>query len=388
MIQDLRLLTVFNLLGKPTLKAKVFTECGCFSASVPSGTSKGACEAVDLPPHKARKAFPQIRKGLIGRDEKDWLGVDSFLQETDGTGNFSRIGGNLALAVSLAVARAAKEGDLWKVNGKGTKAQFPVPVCNMIGGGKHGGLTRWQEFLVIPHRARSPAEAMKTLAEIWSAVGDELRSKGFLLGRNMENAWTSELDDARTLDFLSQVAHDWDTRLGVDFAASSLWSGKGYDMPGAAKPDAYFDAVMEAARKYKLFYLEDPFHENDFRAFSDLNAKLGRKALVVGDDLYCTMASRILEGTESKATNAAIIKPNQVGTLKQTTEAVEAARSKGMAIVPSHRSAETPDHWISDLAVTFDAPLIKIGLGDIPKYNRLIELWEEIAEVGMAKPPF
>ena len=161
-------------------------------------------------------------------DEEDWINADVLLKELDGTDCFSRIGGNLSLAISLAFARAATKGQLWKLTGRNLRADFPTPVCNVIGGGKHGGKTVWQEFLIIPHKSYSPLEAAKTAIEIWATIGEELAKKGVLLGKNREGAWMSKLDDFETLHLLSEVAEDWKFRIGIDFAATSFWNGKGY----------------------------------------------------------------------------------------------------------------------------------------------------------------
>ena len=388
MIYNLKGYRLFNSAEIETLQVRVFTEKGSFKASIPGGTSRGKHEAADLPVKKALKKLSELRLKVIGFQEDKWQELDQLLLDLDGTPNFSRIGGNTALALSLAVARASTMNRLWRLNQKGLEARFPLPVSNIIGGGKHGGNTLWQEFLVIPPKAKSPGEALETVIGIWKRVGESLKRKGLLLGNNREWAWTARLTDEKSLELLSRAAKSWDARLGVDFAASSFYTKKGY-MYGKRllKPEKHMEKVLDTTRRFKLLYLEDPFQEDDFDSFSALTGKIGKKSLVVGDDLYCTNPGRYLAGLQGRCTNGVIIKPNQVGTLSLARQVADMAQKAGSLIVPSHRSTETGDAWLSDLAVTFDAPLIKIGLGDMPKFNRLLELWEDIPHVSMAKLP-
>jgi len=335
------------------------------------------------------KIFPEIRKNLIGLDERKGEKLDRFLIKLDGTQDFRDIGVNTALAASIAIARAATNNELWRLNGRKLHARFPFPVSNMIGGGKHGGGCDWQEFLIIPHRAKNPFRAARTITDFWTLIGEELKRKKLLAGKNLENACMVRLNDLRTLDYLSRFAADWDVRIGVDFAASSLWNGKKYVYKGTGKrlsPEKQMDFIKDVVDKYRIYYLEDPFHENDFKSFS-LLAKELRGSLVIGDDLYCTNPKRLALGARSRAGNGVIIKPNQIGTLYQVKQAIDIARRKGMTIIPSHRSEETDDNWLADLAVNWEAPMIKIGLSDIPKFNRLIELWDDIANSRMAELP-
>jgi enolase len=389
MIKDIRLYTVLNSMLKPTVMVKVWTDDGReYSASVPAGTSKGATEAKELPLDKVRKAFSTIRGNLIMLDEDDWVNADVLLKEIDGTEDFSRIGGNLSLAISLAFARAATGGQLWKLTGRNLKAEFPIPACNIIGGGSHGGGTAWQEFLVMPHRTASPMEAAQTAIDIWSTVGEELKRKGVLLGKNREGAWMSKLDEFETLNLLSELSADFKFRIGVDFAATSFWKKDGYTYAGKPySPGQHLDAILQLAMQHKIYYLEDPFHENDFLNFSRLTKELGNRALIVGDDLYTTNLERLRTGLKEKSTNAIIIKPNQIGTVHQTVQVANLARENSHALVPSHRSQETGDDWLPDLALALGAPLIKIGMVDIPKFNRLSVLWNEVPDTRMSKLP-
>jgi enolase len=318
--------------------------------------------------------------------------IDSLLKELDGTKNFSKIGENLSLGISLAAARAATQGSLWKITKPRNKATFPIPVGNMIGGGQHLGGTDWQEFLVIPHKAKNPHDALKTMLEIWTHIGDDLRDKGILTGRNVEDAWMAKMGDARTLDYMSGIADDWNVKLGIDFAASSLWNGKEYVYERSKRslsPAKQAEFIGEIAGKYKIYYLEDPLHEDAFKHFMLLNKKLGKKHLIVGDDLFCTNPARLNRGIKDRAANGIIIKPNQIGTFSQANDVVNLAKKAGISIIPAHRSGETYDDWLADLCIAWDAPLIKSGItgANAPKLNRLIELWGEIPLVEMAELP-
>jgi len=392
MIRNLKIYPIFNSKGTPAIMIKIQTDKGFYSASIPSGTSKGKYEAKELPVERVLKSFSKIRPRFIGKDERDWRGIDNLLRELDGTENFSKLGENLSLAISIACARAAFENSIWKIHKPRMSMVFPIPIGNVIGGGKHWGGTDWQEFLVIPHGARNPREAIETMVSMWASLGEELRKKKMLIGKNVENAWMTKLDDLKTLDLLSDVAEDWKVKLGIDFASSNLWNGKRYvykKLKRNLTQSQQVDFITEIAKKYRLYYLEDPIQENGFGQFMILNNSLGKDCIIAGDDLYCTNPKRLKKGIKSSATNGIIIKPNQIGTLSLADEVVRIAKENDIITIPSHRSGETEDDWLADLSLAWDAPLIKSGItgSDMAKLNRLIELWEEIPEVKMAKLP-
>lgn len=389
MIKNLKLYRIFNSWGHPTVMVKIITDSGTYAASVPSGTSKGSHEAREMPSERVAKIFSKIRPMFIGLDEKDPSLADRRLKEIDSTQGFQKIGENLALAISIAFARAHTDNELWKlVGGKGL---FPIPMGNVIGGGLHAGGTDWQEFLIIPHFSRNPREAVETMVEIWKSVGEDLKDKKLLTGKNVENAWTSRMDDFKTLEYLHDISLDWNVKIGIDFASSSLWNGKEYVYKKSRKklkPGEQIELIKEITKEYKIYYLEDPLHQDGFTSFMRLTNEL-KGALITGDDLYCTSPERLRKGLRCKSTNSIIIKPNQIGTLTDTWETVKLARKHKMVIVPSHRSGETSDDWIADLSITWSAPLIKSGItgSDMPKLNRLIELWEEIPDSRMSPLP-
>jgi len=392
MIRNLKIYPLFNTWGELTVKVKVSTDRGSYYASIPSGASRGDNEAVELPMERVMKFFTKVRPRFINLDENNWEAADLMIKRLDGTDNFSKMGENLSLALSIAIARAATNNELWRLNSPGLSADFPVPIGNVIGGGKHGGGTDWQEFVLIPHLAKSPAEATRTMVEVWTEIGSELKSKKLLVGKNRENAWMSSMDDTKTLDFLADIADDWKMKLGMDFASSELFDGKVYKYKKSKKeltPSKQVSLIEEVAEQYNLYYLEDPMEQEDFRHTRILSEAMRGKRLVVGDDLYCTNPDRVQKGAKMSATTGLIVKPNQIGTLLQASKAVEIAKSNKITIIPSHRSGETEDYWLADLAVTWDAPLIKSGImgADMIKLNRLIELWEEIPKVKMAELP-
>lgn len=391
MIKDLRVYSVYNSKGKHALKVKIQTSSGFFTASIPSGTSKGKNEAKDISMKKTLEVFPMVRKNIIGLDETDWVTADEIIEQIDNSKDYRNIGISLALGISLVVAKASTHNELWRFRGAKTTYRFPFPLGNVIGGGEHGGKTTWQEFLILPYRAKTPMEATSINYEVWNVIGEELRKRKWLLGRNIENAWISNLDDLKTLDFLSAVAEDFNVKLGIDFAASSFWNGKAYVYKSLKKqltPEKQIDAIEHVAKVYDLYYLEDPLHEEDFGGFAELNSRLyGR--LVVGDDLYCTNTERVTKGISLKSGNSVIIKPNQFGTLLQVSKVIRVMKKNDMIPVVSHRSGETEDDWLSDLAIAWSVPMIKIGnLGpDVPKHNRLIEIWNDVHEKDMASLP-
>ena len=393
MIKDVKVYPSFMAIGRETVMVKIKTNKGIFSASVPSGTSKGAHEAKEFTTKKVRESLSKVRHEFI-RKEENWQKIDEFLLELDGTKDFSKIGMNLALGVSIAVARAQTDGELWRLNNPELrKGIFPYPLGNTIGGGKHGGGTDWQEFLILNHRAKDPHDGVETMIEIWSAIGEELKDKNVLVGRNLENAWMTKMDDFKTLDFLADIAHDWNVKLGMDFAASSFFKDGKYIYKKSGKElttEQQIDLIEQVAKDYKIYFLEDPFEENDYESFAELKSRLRSGHIVIGDDVYVTNPERFQEGIDKDCSHGIIIKPNQVGTLLQTQRVIDLCHEHEQVIVPSHRSGETTDPWLADLAVAWKSHIIKISSAgvDMAKHNRLIELWNEIPHVEMAELPF
>lgn len=391
MIKNVALYPHFDASGELTLKVKVWTHKGFFTASVPTGTSKGSNEAKNVPVGKATKVFPHLRKNLIGLDENDWTTADEIIKQSDSEEKFGTLGSSMALGCSIAIARAATEGELWRLEGPKKRMEFPFPISNVIGGGLHGGNTSWQEFLIIPHRAKNPLEASRTNYEVWKYIGGELERRKLVSGRNLENAWMSKMDEYQTLDFLSEIAEQWDLRLGLDVAASSFWNGKEYVYRNCGKrmsPEQHLDFLVDAVKKYGIYYVEDPFHEEDFWMSMELMKALP-SSLIVGDDLFCTNLERLKKCRKLGCANGIILKPNQIGTLYDAFRTADYALKNGIHSIASHRSRETFDDWISDLSLLWKSPLIKIGCRgfDTAKHNRLIELWNDVPDCQMAVLP-
>lgn len=388
MIKDLRFLKVPNSKGAESVAIRAMTD-KYYMVSIPSGTSKSGAEAVDLPLDVAENKFYSIKDKIIGLDENDFENVDEVLRLTDGTNNFRKIGGNLALGVSLAVFKATAKGEIWKlINSFATT--FPYPLGNVIGGGAHGGNTSIQEFLIVPSKARTIEEAINTNKEIRETVKQQLEARGWLTGENAEKALTTSLDDIKTLEILSAVAKNYGAVVGIDMAASQFYFNGRYSYNSLRKsmnPSQQLEFVDNLINNYKLLYVEDPFFEKDFDHSAQLTAKV-KKCVIAGDDLYSTNKALIAKGIEKSSTNGTIIKPNQCGTVSATLGAAMLAKRAGFYLIASHRSVETTDNWISDFAVGIGAHLIKtgiIGKERESKLKRLVEIWNSIEKPRMAK---
>ncbi|MBI4177758.1 MAG: enolase [Candidatus Aenigmarchaeota archaeon] len=388
MIKDLRFLKVPNSKGGESVAIRAMTD-KYYMASIPSGTSKSGSEAVDIPLDVAERKFYELKDKIIGMDENDTEGIDDFLKQADGTNNFRKIGGNLALGISLAVFRAAAKGEIWRsINPFATT--FPYPLGNVIGGGAHGGNTSIQEFLIAPVKARTMEEAVKTNEEIRETVKQQLDARGWLTGENAEKALTTSLDDIKTLEILSSVAKNYGAAVGIDMAASQFYFDGRYSYNSLDKslnPAQQLEFVENLVKTYGLIYVEDPFFEKDFDHPAGLTAKV-KDCIIAGDDLYSTDKALIAKGIEKKSTNGAIIKPNQCGTVTLALSAAMLAKKAGFYLAASHRSVETTDNWISDFAVGIGAHLIKtgvVGKEREAKLKRLVEIWDAMEKPRMAK---
>lgn len=386
MIRDVRALEVFNSRGEKTLKAYVKTDAGIFSSCAPTGKSVGEYEAKVLETGKALKLLPRVRKELRGL--KQWEDVDKKLER------FASTGANLSVAISQAALRAFANGNVYEFLNPKAK-YFPYPLGNVIGGGAHGGSTDIQEFLVIP-KAKNIEDAIEKNFSVWKEVKERLKNmrtfknRQQVCGRNDEGAWISPLDDLKTLDLLSGIAEQFSCRVGLDIAASQLFKKGKYVYPKLQKSlsaEEQIDFAADLIKTYNLAYVEDPFHEEDFSSFAELTRKTNR-VIIAGDDLFASQAYRLKEGIRKDAGNGIIIKPNQAGTISRILDTAKLAKTSGFALIVSHRSGETCDSCISDLAVGIAAPLIKCGISGgerVAKLNRLIEIWEEVKRPQMAK---
>jgi enolase len=379
MIKDLSIKQIFNSCKEKALKVSIRTEKGVFSASSPSGTSKGEYETKALDTNYIIKNFTKIKNKFRGKNEKD---IDKIIEYI----GIGKIGSNLSIALSLAGLRAISKNDPYLFLNPSAK-KIPYPLGNVIGGGAHSGYLSEQEFLVVAVKAKTIKEATKTNLSIWRETGNFL--KPFLIGRNRENAWTCKLNDLKSLEILTDIAKDFGARVGIDFAGSQIYKDGRYYYK---HPDRNFSAedqldfILDLIKIYKLVYVEDPFHEDDFEHFTELTKKT--RCLVTGDDLFATQPSRLRIGIRKKAGNAIIIKPNQAGTISKTLETVEIAKKAKFATIVSHRSCETNDDFISDLAVGIESPLLKCGIYGKErkaKLDRLVTIWNKLNKPEMSK---
>lgn len=397
--------------GNPTIEIDIRVKSdggseGFGRAAAPSGASKGKHEVISFPEggvDKALEKLKEIHSGLSEVNAVQQYEVDRKLHEIDGTSNFGRIGGNTAVAISMAVAKAvaaAAGKPLFSQLGDGS-FQLPYPLGNVLGGGAHAGgrAPDLQEFLSIPVGAKNIREAVFANAAVHKLIKRLLGSKDetFTGGKSDEGAWAPNLDSQVALDVVVQACEQTSDELGfeirpsLDVAASSFYDGrkKKYIYHREKKerdPGEQMDFILELINTYHLFYVEDPIQEEDFQGFAELTRKVGNRCLICGDDLFVTNVSRIEMGIKVGATNAVLIKPNQIGTLTDTLNAVKLAKKHGYVPVVSHRSGETPDETIAHLAVAFGCPIIKTGAvgGErIAKLNELIRIEEILG--GKAK---
>jgi enolase len=395
-ICEIHLRTILDSRGNPTVEADVYAETGFGRAAAPSGASTGLYEAKVKEPGSAIEfADKNLIPALIGQDSRDQVAIDGILREVDGTGDFSALGANIAVAVSLANAKAAASSlglELYEYLGGVFVPSLPLPLGNVIGGGAHAeNATEIQEFLIVPTGASGPKDAVYANAAVHKAIKALLKGRGKACGKGDEGAWAPSISDAEAFEIVSEAAGtvsdelDMSIRLGLDVAASQLWHEDGALYQYREKKRTTEDQVAyisELVDRYDLLYVEDPLHEEDFPGFSDLTAQVGDRCLICGDDLFVTSASRIVEGIEQGSANCVLIKPNQVGTLTDTFEAVHLAHSNGLDTVMSHRSGETNDATIAHLATAFQCIFIKTGVvgGErTAKLNELIRIEEQIA---------
>jgi enolase len=392
-IEVIELRTILDSRGNPTVEADIHTQGGFGRSAAPSGASTGSLEAKVRPPKEAVEyALQHVIPVLIGSDSLDQQGFDEQLRDIDGTANFAEIGANIAVALSLANAKAAASSidlPLFRHLGGTFAKELPLPLGNVIGGGAHAeNATEIQEFLVVPGGAADTEEAVYANAAVHRHVKDLLKKKGKSCGKGDEGAWAPQIDDALAFELIAEatglVADEMKVKvdMGLDIAASQMWDGNAYKYRKTVRStEDQIAYIAELVDKYNLVYVEDPLHEEDFDAFSELNSQVGDRCLVCGDDIFVTQVERIMRGIETQAANCVLIKPNQVGTLTDTFEAVRLAHTNGLDTVMSHRSGETTDTTIAHLATAFSCVFLKCGIvgGErIAKLNELIRIEEQL----------
>ena len=408
-----------------TVKDKETGRCTKGMAAVPSGASTGQFEAVELRDgetryfglgvqHAVKNIDEKIASVLLGENALEQIRIDRILRETDGTDNKSSLGANAMLAVSMAVARAAAEAlglPLYRYFGGISPRLLPVPMMNILNGGKHAANTvDFQEFMIMPVQAETFAEGLRICAEIYHNLKKLLEEKGLSTGVGDEGGFAPNLPDAESvLDVLMEAIEasgyvpGQDIKIAMDAASSELYNEKTgmYHFPGESKLKgeevlrdtgemiSYYERLVE---NYPIISIEDGLDENDWDGWQELTKRLGEKIQLVGDDLFVTNTKRLDAGIKLHCANAILVKVNQIGTLSEAFEAVEMAHKNGYKAVISHRSGETEDTTIADIAVALNAGQIKTGApcrsDRVAKYNRLLAMEEELKDAAAYMEPF
>lgn len=407
--------------GNPTVETEVVVEdveTGCRymgHASVPSGASTGRFEAVELRDgeeryfglgveHAVQNINEKIKPLLIGKNVLDQSEIDRLLIAADGTDNKANLGANATLGVSMACARAAAASlklPLYRYLGGSRTILMPTPMMNILNGGKHAANTvDFQEFMIAPVSAQSFKEALRICAEIYHNLKGIITGKGLSAGIGDEGGFAPDLPDAEAaLDLLVEAIKasgyepGADVQIAIDVASSELYQEKTgmYHFPGeskqkgeeiirdAAEMIAYYERLLD---KYPIFSIEDGLAEDDWEGFRTMTERIGGRVQLVGDDLFVTNVKRLDAGIKLNAANAILVKVNQIGTLSEAFDAVDMAMRNSYRAVISHRSGETEDTIIADIAVALNAGQIKTGApcrsDRVAKYNRLLQIEEEV----------
>ncbi len=412
-IEDILAREVLDSRGNPTIEVEVYLIDGAVGrAIVPSGASTGTYECLELrdgdPQRYGGKGVlkavenvnDEIAGQLVGWSVFDQQGIDQFLIELDGTPNKSRLGGNAILGVSLAVARAAAgalELPLYRYVGGVAGKTMPVPMMNILNGGRHAeDSTDLQEFMVMPTGASSFQEALRWGTEIYHSLRKVLRAKGYNTGVGDEGGFAPALKSNEEaieviLEAIDGAGYEpgKDIHIALDPAASEFFEDGKYHLRKEGRTlsgPEMVDFYLEWVEKYPIISIEDGLAEDDWEAWKLLMERIGDRVQIVGDDLFVTNVERLRQGIEEKAANSILIKLNQIGTLSETIAAVEMATRAGWTTVISHRSGETEDTTIADLAVALNAGQIKTGApcrGErVAKYNQLLRIEEELEETA------
>ncbi|MGW9168200.1 phosphopyruvate hydratase [Agromyces sp. NPDC055658] len=398
--------------GNPTVEVEVLLDDGTLArAAVPSGASTGAFEAYELRDGDADRylgkgvqkavdaVLDELGPAIEDLDASDQRLVDAALIEADGTDNKSRLGANAILGVSLAVSKAAADSadlPLFRYLGGPNAHVLPVPMMNIINGGAHADTgVDIQEFMILPVGAPTFSEGLRWGVETYHALKGLLKAKGLSTGLGDEGGFAPDFASNRdALDFISEAIGKagftlgTDIALGLDVASTEFFENGAYRFEGKDRTSAEMSAYYaELAAAYPLVSIEDPLAEDDWEGWTALTAELGGKLQLVGDDLFVTNPKRLADGIGKHAGNSILVKVNQIGTLTETLDAVSLAQRSGYTAVLSHRSGETEDTTIADLAVATNAGQIKTGAPArserVAKYNQLLRIEEELGEAAV-----
>nr|WP_315064829.1 phosphopyruvate hydratase [uncultured Campylobacter sp.] len=407
-IEDVTAIEVLDSRGNPTVKATVALSDGTVaSAIVPSGASTGKREALELRDGGERycgkgvlKAVEnvnsQIAEAVIGLDAFDQKALDDEMRELDGTDNYSNLGANAVLGVSMAVARAAAKSldvPLYRYLGGANASVLPVPMFNIINGGAHANNSvDFQEFMIMPFGFDKFSDALRAASEIYHTLKGLLNAAGHSTAVGDEGGFAPNLNDnEEPIKLIMQAIEKAgykageQIKLALDVAASELYENGKYKLEGKEfSSEELIERYAQLCEKYPIFSIEDGLSEDDWAGWAKLTSKLGSKVQLVGDDLFVTNEKILREGIAKGVGNAILIKPNQIGTVSQTMQTIRLAQRKGYRCVMSHRSGESEDSFIADFAVAMNTGQIKTGATARSernaKYNRLLEIERETDE--------
>ena len=417
-IRDVYAREILDSRGNPTIEVEVLAgENVIGKAAVPSGASTGKYEAVELRDGGVRYGGKgvqaavehvnnQIAESVIGMNIFEQTEIDRVLIQLDGTVNKKKMGANALLGVSLACAHAAANAlrlPLYRYLGGVNAKKMPVPMMNILNGGAHADNTLdIQEFMIMPVGAEDFKEGLRMCAEIYHTLKSLLKKQGLDTAVGDEGGFTPNLPDAKAaLQCLKQAVEqagyqmETDIKIALDVAASELYNAdfKTYEFPGESKmrgekvirsAEELIDYYAELIQEFPIYSIEDPLDEEDWDGWELLTVRLGRDVQLVGDDLFVTNVDRLKKGIEKSVANAILVKVNQIGTLTEAIEAIALAQKSGYQAIVSHRSGETEDTTIADLAVAFNTGQIKTGAPcrseRVAKYNRLLRIEEEVGD--------
>lgn len=413
MITDVYAREILDSRGNPTVEVEVYLEDGTISrAAVPSGASTGMFEAVELRDgDKSRylgkgvlKAVENVNDiigpAIIGYDATEQVAIDKIMIELDGTPNKGKLGANAILGVSMAVAKAAAESldlPLFQYLGGTNAKELPVPMMNILNGGAHAdNNVDIQEFMIMPVGAETFAQALRMCAEIYHTLKNVLKGKGLATGVGDEGGFAPNLgSNEEALQVICEAIKEAglepgkDIMLAIDAASSEFYKDGKYELSGEGKTKTAAEMVdfyEELVNKYPIISIEDGLAEEDWDGWKVLTERLGKKVQLVGDDLFVTNTERLSKGIANDTANAILIKVNQIGTLTETFDAIEMAKRAGYTCVISHRSGETEDATIADIAVAVNAGQIKTGAPArserVAKYNQLLRIEDLLAETA------
>ena len=417
-ITDVYAREVLDSRGNPTIEVEVYTESGAFGRGmVPSGASTGEYEAVELRDGDKARYLGKgvltavdnvnniIAEEIIGFDVRDQMAIDKKMIELDGTPNKGKLGANAILGVSIAAARAAAdylEVPLYHYLGGFNTKVLPTPMMNIINGGSHAdNSVDFQEFMIMPVGASTFKEAIRMGTEVFHNLAAVLKSKGLNTAVGDEGGFAPDLgSNEEALEVIIEAIEKAgyvpgkDVRLAMDVASSEFYNKETgmYDLTSEGRSLTSAEMVSlyeELCAKYPIISIEDGLDENDWEGFKQLTEKLGKTVQLVGDDLFVTNTEKLARGIEEGIANSILIKVNQIGTLTETFEAIEMAKEAGYTAVVSHRSGETEDATIADIAVATNAGQIKTGSASrtdrIAKYNQLLRIEDQLGEVDEYK---